>query len=529
MVKKQNPASSSLHQFVCAVVCILVAFSVGVSVGRSGSFLSATTLKSSSRVAVQRQPCNDTTPANTNHVQQSVVESAVTTTAPNPSGCNEIIIRMHAWNSCWRQHMMKEANMTGLIPCHISSKEQQVDWIGAPMYILGYYGGQGFGRVVDHTTKACMIAFLLKRPCLINLQPRDRHYTFRSFVQPTTYNWDPSILSRNYESQLDALLQQLEKIGHGDWGDENNFDQDAYVKANPLVYPMHQHVDAKHTWLYRAGPDNIHSHKVLVSPNWGNAWFPNKIPYHQLYPDQYQCPFTTLITKTQNALYGPTHLLEELHEARIDAAVQSGKWKGSNAQTAETLIPHPDLQIVPKDIFYGAIHIRLHFLNQGREDKPTTAEEIVTMVQDCLQQAFQQSTATTGKNVQFPQNWWLLADEPNMAVRVGIALEETQQGSNTSVPLIGLYHNYNISTTLGNTTDDLSFKEFSSEHSNSLLARGLYGHVHMAGAVQDWMALQQSKITIVTPAGVYGLSGARGHDKVAQGGSCGEQKFQIYY
>lgn len=69
-----------------------------------------------------------------------------------------------------------------------------------------------------------------------------------------------------------------------------------------------------------------------------------------------QCSFTTLITKTSNALCGPTHLLKELHEARIDA-VQSGKWKGTKAKTVEMLVPHPDLQIIPEDKFYGAIHI----------------------------------------------------------------------------------------------------------------------------------------------------------------------------
>jgi hypothetical protein len=448
-------------------------------------------------------------------------------TAARPSGCQDVLLRMHAWNNCWRQHMVKQQitqeRSLGRIPCTITShgvdsNSSQVDFIGAPVYTIGNYVRQGFGRVVAHTGDACILAFLFGRPCLLNLLPRDRYYTWRSFIQPGTLNWDPTILHTDplIGPSLESLTQLLPSSAHGDWGD--TFDEKAFLEANPWVAPMQEKVDETN-WisLYHAGErsDSQNSHKVLVSPNWGSAWFP-RINTDKIIQSQYQCSKEVLAVKVQNAMYGPTDLLNHLHESRLEAAIQSGMWNNDNSPANTATVPHPTLQLLPrnKDTVYGTIHVRTFFIMKDT-DAPVTTGDIVSTIRHCVLKASQlvSETSTRETGVHIPENWWLLADDAKVAISVVTELDQRQQTQqqnleinrnntlyNQDFPIVSLYHNYS--------------SDVVSVHSAGDKATGLFGHPVMASSLEDWIALHKSRIAIVGPGSAYADSGAQGGGKI---------------
>jgi hypothetical protein len=443
-----------------------------------------------------------------------------TQTAERPSGCQDVLVRMHAWNNCWRQYMVQQQifqeRSAGLIPCTITGRgangnESQVDLIGAPIYIIGNYAGQGFGRVVGHTVETCLVAFIFGRPCLLNLLPRDHYYTWRSFIQPNTLNWDPTILHTDplVGHSLDSLTQLLPNAAHGEWGLE--FDEKSFLQANPWVAPMQEKIDnANWMFLYHAGERNHanNSHKVLVSSNWGDAWF-TRIDSNEILQSQYQCSTGVLRSMVQNAMYGPTDLLNHLHNARLEAAINSGMWNYDNSSASTATVPHPALQLLPqKDTVYGAIHLRTFFMMTDT-DHPATVDDIVTKIRHCLLKSSQVVSEIIGE---VPENWWLISDDPEVAKSVANGLGERQQIQlenleinrnnplyNQSFPIVSLYHNYSSME--------------SSEHSGGDKATGLYGHHLMAGSVEDWIALHQSRIAIVGPGSAYADTGAQGSGK----------------
>jgi hypothetical protein len=483
--------------------------------------------------------CNSTFPKmHRNKVENNSTDSNMhhnryytshTQTAKPPSGCQDILLRMHAWNNCWRQHMVKQQitqeRSLGRIPCTlishgINTTGTQIDLIGAPVYIIGNYAGQGFGRVVGHTADTCLFALLLWRPCLVNLLPRDRYYTWRSFVQPNTLNWDPTILHTDplIGPSLESLTQLLPDAAHGSWGD--TFDEKSFLEANLWVAPMHEKADATN-WisLYHAGErrDSQNSHKVLVSPNWGDAWFA-RLDTNEIFQSQYQCSTDVLRVMVQNAMYGPTDLLNHLHDTRLEAALQSSMWKNDNSPASTAAVPHPTLQLLPhKDTVYGTIHLRTYFLMETND--PATVEDIVTKIRHCLLKA-SQLTAKAETSYQIPENWWLLADNAKVAISVATGLDQRQQYQqqnleinrnntlyNQNFPFVSFYHNYSLDT--------------SSEHSGGDKATGLYGHQHMASSLEDWIALHKSRIAIVGPGSSYAETGAQGRGKI-QRDVCGD-------
>lgn len=475
----------------------------------------------------------------------SPISSITTTkTATKPSGCHQVMQRMQEWNDCWRRQAMQQKtndNIPFQCPVSIGNYEYAMEPIGAPFYHLAFYRGQGFGRLVDHTAQACALAFLLKRPCLINMSARDPYFTWRSFVQPSTYNWDPTLLHEsNPEAQhyLDQLTQLLPDVGAGLW---ENINAEEYETAP--VFPMQKSFNKtsfREALQYYSGistkdgheDDNQNikrSQQILSSPNWGSAWF-TRIPLSTLVESEYQCPFQEFLTAMQNAMYGPTDLARHLHQKRYNAAADSGKWKldppDSTASSASNepsrILPHLTSRALSSEISessqYGTVHIRLHFLNERRKT-PIDKGEIVTMVRRCLQTAAEMmESSTRDRSKTFPKNWWLLADNATMAVDMAGGMDRRQQTQirkelpnnplfHDSIPIVNWYHNYTKPTTG-------SSNQFSSEHSNRLSARGLYGHANMAGSIEDWMALQQSTVAIVVHAGSYGVTGARGNGKI---------------
>jgi hypothetical protein len=469
-------------------------------------------------------------------------------------GCDAVLQRIHDMNDCWRRHIQ-----SSLLQAHqentsdnsldedfwlhreircpaLSTSSKETATIGAPLYQFAYYRGQGFGRVVAHSVEACLMAFVLGRPCLVHLAPRDPYYTWRSFVESYTYHWDPALLHSipSYANQLEGLLQQLSELAANDWGTNTTVKMD----EPSLVFPMHRKF-GKSSWnkaLDYYSTSN-RTNQVLVSPNWATAWF-TRIPLARIFQVRYQCAYDEIITMQQNAMYGPTDLTWRIHQERYNKALASGKWvnatadTGNDATTTKTaqktkrsrVLPHKQLVATSttphhtKDDAnnYGTIHLRVHFLDE-RHPGNIPKGEIVTMVRYCLEKAQQLYQPSNHNEKPFPQNWWLLADNIDMAHRVtkGIQLrqEETKRMQkqnltntnpfySTSIPSVHLFHDY----------DDNAPQQ----HSVSGAATGLYGHANMAGSIQDWMAMHQSQISIVVHEGAFGSTAARGNGKQPQ-------------
>eukprot|EP00797_Seminavis_robusta_P024060 Sro3_g002550.2 (457) ;mRNA; f:190637-192007 len=454
--------------------------------------------------------------------------------------------------------------------CAIHDRDNNIakETIGAPLYHIALYKGQGFGRLIQHTVEACAVAFLLKRPCLINMSPRDPHFTWRSFIQQNTYNWDTSLLHNTFpkiRDQLEQLAQLLPHTGAGSWGSEQvvwNFTHhgDSLAFDSPVLPMQHKVNRVNYTMdmQYYTVPSQ---RQVLLSPNWADAWF-TRVPMKTLYEKQYHCNFETLKTLLQNAMYGPTDLALQLHQSKFDGALDSGKWERSSKEATTELkqsflVPHT---LVADDASqnlrknFGSVHVRVHFLNEKRKT-PIDKGEIVTMIRRCLLKTKQMIDKNKkSKTLSLPDNWWLLADDPNIAVETmgGMGRRQRSQEKkeftnnplfNQSIPLVKWYHNYTFTEDYaaqkaGESVPPKRFKEFSSKHSMSPAARGLFGHANMAGAIQDWMALAESQIAIVVSAGSFGATGARGNGKVPRAycggpestkGGMERNHFQIFY
>ena len=466
----------------------------------------------------------------------------------HPKSCAAVMQRMHDWNDCWRRHMMMQQDSNNsinpgsdlLLDKEISCPVLHLDTgvtttaevIGAPLYQYAYYAGQGFGRVVEHTTEACIMAFLLKRPCLINLSPRDPFHTWRSFIRQNTYRWDPAILHSipNYARQLEDLAQKLPIIGDGEWGSALNVSdytaKNEGDKSGPLVFPMNKKFN-KGNWetflQYYSADNSKRGNQVLFSPNWADAWF-TRFSVGDILRDQYDCDVRQLQTMVQGALYGPTDLAWQLHQKRYNKAV-STVWKKdqklvagntvrSSGQPAHRTRPHlSDVQntvdngVMPS---YGSLHIRTQMLNMGRVDNPVPPDQITAMVRSCLKRAFQLSHSDD-----FPQNWWFLADNATIAAMVTDDIRNQQQptATNKSLPLIKIFNAYDMDLAVEKAKTSKNI--LSSKHSMAKASTGLYGHANMAGSIEDWMALQESKLSIVTQDTAYGKTGARGNGKVS--------------
>lgn len=409
--------------------------------------------------------------------------------------------------------------------------------IGAPLYQYAYYGGQGFGRVLEHTVSACLVAFILKRPCLINVSPRDPHNTWRSFIHENTYRWDPSIIHDfpEYAEQLEGVAGKLPNMKFGSWGAAlNAADYDIETNDTNLVFPMNEVFD-KTDWqkfldYYSGGTNAGRRKQVLFSPNWSDAWF-TKLPTTEILGNEYGCgDREQLTTMLQNSMYGPTDLARQLHQERYNYAATTA-WNNSIQEEVThalsdadqpTQRTKPHLSDIDKEAVkslpsYGSIHIRTVMVNLKENGKPIQPDAMALMIRSCLNAAFEIS------NSEFPENWWILSDNATVAEIVENDIQKEQLnsltiGRNNSMPVLKMFKAYDMEVA---REQDRTGKFLSSTHSMHKDSIGLYGHPSMAGSIKDWMALYESEISIVTKNTAYGYSGARGNDKVPSK-SCGK-------
>lgn len=338
--------------------------------------------------------------------------------------------------------------------------------VAPPLINYGFYKGQGFGRLIDHSASHCLLSFSLDRPCLVDLSDRDPYYTWRSFIHRGTYDWEmddrPALanLTRSVRTAIAALPQQE----HGEWDEPVPHTDDLHLmeKLKWRGGKTDRKKYFRHIEPWRA--ENIP--KALLSPNWGGAWFPDLSPpaYFGL------CHRKELLVRIQNAMYKPTPLSRKLHAQR--------RFK----------VMKPPLRP------YGAIHIRFVILQIEKMDD--TEATLLPALEKCLQKAKEETGIT---------DWWLISDKPSRAVALSKWLAK---GLKIYFP--------------PESRDDQEFRA----HSNNPESRGLFGHAHMKISVLDWMVLHEASAAIVT-RGSYGDTGARGQGKIPDPEGCGS--FTLYH
>ena len=363
---------------------------------------------------------------------------AVTDNMPDPkkASCDDLMDRFHSVIQAF----------------HTGTKS-----VNPPLINYGFYSGQGFGRLVDHSMMHCLLSLALDRPCLVDLSGRDPYYTWRSFIHTGSYDWElEKTVHRSLVASVRSAVEALPAQGSSAWPNTTGLIDENVQPMEKLDWPPGK-TQRRDFWNliepWRPG----HTPKALLSPNWGKGWFPDLT-----FPTRYaSCPHNELVTRIQNAMYQPTPLSHKLHtEQRL---------KVLNAP----LRP------------YGAIHIRFVILQI--EKRAANDDEILQALEATLQEALRQTNLT---------EWWLISDKPARAISLAAKLPKE----------FSIFHHPEVKDATGFV-----------EHSNNDRARGVFGHASMSESILDWMVLHESDAAIVTH-GSYGDTGARGRGKVMRSG-----------
>ena len=287
--------------------------------------------------------------------------------------CFEYMDYFHTLNECSRSY--------GESPC----KYQR----SLPLYNWAFYGGQGFGRLLEHTVKHCIVATKLHRPCVVDMEPMDPHYTFRTFLQPGTYNWEPNIYKRNesIRNELDSATRLLPSKADNAW-------ESIALPPYSFIRPL-QPLDTRMYEINGGNPgltyvdlwDGLQGNdkgKILLSPNWGKAWF-TRIPW---VVDDDDCDTEKIRTLMQNAMYTPTDLLKRLFLERKKEVIGEGE--------------------------FGTIHFRTYF-------SKSDTESMIQNVRECI-----------SMNPKITK-WWIISDDPGFAQNASEALPNLSHGYNASI------------------------------------------------------------------------------------------------
>lgn len=343
----------------------------------------------------------------------------------------------------------------------------------APIFINAQFHGQGFGRVLEHTVKTCILGIMLDRPCVVDLSRRDEHYTWRSFVNTGTY--DSGVHGR-IESHLSNITKAIDQHdGEQCWKEALVDYPDLIPMSKPPNWPelgSHGTCDGltdECLGSWSAENETVRD-KILVSSNWcSNGWFPML-----RFPDTFKgCELGKLRTLVQNAMYKPTDLSHNLHNERSTTVLSMSNNGG-------------------EQIKYGAIHLRTLFLKDRKQvgvgvNNITLEEEVTRRIASCL------------RHFDSISKWIIMSDEPNVAKHV-------------SRKLPNVYHGYS--------------DEFVVNNIHSLdAARTLYDHKHMAPSVLDWMLLHKSAMSLVGGHGTaFGETGSLGNEKYRHGFNTAEKR-----
>jgi hypothetical protein len=292
------------------------------------------------------------------------------------------------------------------------------------------------------------------------------YYNWRSFIGHGRYDWDSAIVDEIHFANISDAMSYVNYPYNG-WPSESGMP--GYIDVYPMT-TLNKSVSPQDAMLFW-GANRIHGNseavdKVLLSPSWGDAWFP-EIYYSEVKGIGYnQCAEEDLRTLIQNEMFAPTDLTRKLFDGR----------RGRILNTTD------------KSPTYGAIHVRTEFL---RGERNASTEDIAESLAGCIN-AFPEVPV-----------WWVITDE----IETLLKITSFHLATSVSSKIVHGYKDKEFGSML------------TSGHSNTA-AFSLFNQASMAPAILDWMVLHESSLALVGP-GAYGESGARGNGKIPAG-TCGD-------
>jgi hypothetical protein len=423
------------------------------------------------------------------------------------SPCHDEMMKILQRQQCFQlQESSKSTNIQS--SCSFSGNEMLQHM---PFHNYAAYAGQGFGRIVEHTVLGCMFAsVILERPCTIDLDVRDPYWTWRSFLNHGSFDWEWSKLHKNAGAQLRYEIEQaianLSSTADDQW-DAKYFDDGIGDRTDrSLVLPMiwnegwdvDQHLDY---WAHAtiSSSNSNTNQKVLLSPNWGNSWNQH-VPVAALIAKKTngQCKLNQLRTQLQNEMFAPTSLSRLLHQQRTDRVFQPLMLQGE--KNDRPLVDQPPS--IPSFV-YGAIHLRT-ILSDANIRRSYLTSEWVQALGQCLDNALMTHQSTSSKI----SHWWLIADNRTVAKYVLQRLPEYHP----NVPVI--------------VDLDPHFWEKEGTHSGYAMKQK-YFHSKMETSMMDFMVLHEAKVAVASH-GSFGTTGARGNGKVKLQACAPQKAFSIF-
>jgi hypothetical protein len=406
--------------------------------------------------------------------------------------------------------------------CTISAEcrnAHSYDELPQPLLNWAVYGGQGIGRLIEHSTTHCLNAASVGRGCLVDqtsshrssgAENRDSWYTFRSFVQVwvdvdldglarqyrKNYTYQPHILSQATVEEAIHAHSLLPNNAYGHWTEKEITKDMRFDHVLPL------------------GDENVtqnlvetilnNSHKLVLSPNWGTSWFTVlEFPISSLLPASSRVTYADIRLKLdsfmQNYMYRPTPLLYGLHKEYNKLVL------GDGGEEVES---------------YGAIHLRFFFLGVPSEkEDPDGCDRALrdwgVRLHQCVR--FWQHVDPS------IQKWWLIADDLGKGRNLTLFVKEEAarwELQNDSPRLeIMMEDSWPAGREPMNEAQTVLSRILRKRHDTGLGHSGFnrpMGHDDMADSLLDWMVLHESKIAMLT-AGSFGNSGAKGNGKFEGG------------
>lgn len=421
--------------------------------------------------------------------ESETLASAANNANDGGSSCQYEMIKILQRQQCFQlQESTKSTNLP--TSCAASSVQQM------PFHNYAGYAGQGFGRIVEHTVLGCIFAtVMLERPCTIDLDVRDPYWTWRSFLNHGSFDWEFKKLlnhrsddgsTEQLKFEIEQAIANLPSVADDQW--DAKYGHAGAQTNGSLVLPMtwnedwdlEQHLEHwSHAALPPYGPQ-----RVLLSPNWGNAWNQH-VPVPALIAKKTdgQCKLNQLRTHMQNAMFAPTSLSRLLHQQRTERMSQLSKQTANRSPT------------------YGAIHLRT-VLSDVNIRRSYLTPQWVRALGQCLDKAL--SHPSTSKI----SHWWLIADNRTVAKYVLDSLPEYHP----QVPAIVDW--------------DPHAWEKEGTHSGYAMKQK-YFHTKMEVSMMDFMVLHESHVAVISH-GAFGSTGARGNGKVKVQGCAPQKSFSIF-
>ena len=492
-----------------------------------------------------------------NNIRGGIVKPIVEEAVKVVDGIDEVILRQNQKfeNQGICEHEMNEVRSVqrrfiSSLSTHRETIGQGYDGPG-PLHYFAYMDGQGFGRIVQHSCKSCLLAALLHRPCSIDMV-RDKYYNLRSFLRPSPMlDWEYTsdrLSQQKVHTNIHHALHMMPKgvlKGHG-WEDLPSEALPKYDDVLPMIW--HDDVDENksqvkdgvdprtekigHKLALWDGNNINHGHKVLLSPNFGDAWYgygkdyvhlnsqwESRIDLDQneqvddsLSTSKKPCTANYMKTALQNEMFMPTSLAHELHNERKKLLFQNDSPSSNNQDTTTDAVHEYDEEKVP----YGAIHLRMNILNKDMYKMGVSKERVLEGLKDCFEQLT--DNYHQHQEIGIPK-WWLISDNIEVAQYISQNVDNVYSYANTATvvnPAAAKTSSLSTAAIAANNNIKVMVK---GAHSGDAINRK-FGQEDLAPSIIDWMGLHESDIALVTYDSAYGETGARGNGKVFSG-HCG--------